>query len=279
MNTKKVWLVTGASKGLGLSLVKKLLKEGFRVIATSRNKHALIQELGDVSDLFLPIEVNLSDNEDVKNAIATSITHFGKLDVIVNNAGFGQIGTLEELTDEEARSSFDINVFGSLNIIRNAMPYLRQHKSGHIFNIASIGGFSGGFAGWGIYCATKFAVAGLTESLAEEVKGFGIKATVVYPGYFRTDFLAKGSVQTPQHTIAAYEAARQSEQAHLNDIDGHQPNDPDKAADALIAISKSENPPVHLFLGSDAYDIVYKKIDILTNDVEQWKSYTLSTAL
>lgn len=279
MNTKKVWLVTGASKGLGLSLVKKLLKEGFRVIATSRNKHALIQELGDVSDLFLPIEVNLSDNEDVKNAIATSIAHFGKLDVIVNNAGFGQIGTLEELTDEEARSSFDINVFGSLNIIRNAMPYLRQHKSGHIFNIASIGGFSGGFAGWGIYCATKFAVAGLTESLAEEVKGFGIKATVVYPGYFRTDFLAKGSVQTPQHTIAAYEAARQSEQAHLNDIDGHQPNDPDKAADALIAISKSENPPVHLFLGSDAYDIVYKKIDILTNDVEQWKSYTLSTAL
>lgn len=279
MNTKKVWLVTGASKGLGLSLVKKLLKEGFRVIATSRNKHALIQELGDVSDLFLPIKLNLSDNEDVKNAIATSMTHFGKLDVIVNNAGFGQIGTLEELTDEEARSSFDINVFGSLNIIRNAMPYLRQHKSGHIFNIASIGGFSGGFAGWGIYCATKFAVAGLTESLAEEVKGFGIKATVVYPGYFRTDFLAKGSVQTPQHTIAAYEAARQSEQAHLNDIDGHQPNDPDKAADALIAISKSENPPVHLFLGSDAYDIVYKKIDILTNDVEQWKSYTLSTAL
>ncbi|MEN5087866.1 SDR family NAD(P)-dependent oxidoreductase [Sphingobacterium faecium] len=279
MNTKKVWLVTGASKGLGLSLVKKLLKEGFRVIATSRNKHALIQELGDVSDLFLPIEVNLSDNEDVKNAIATSITHFGKLDVIVNNAGFGQIGTLEELTDEEARSSFDINVFGSLNIIRNAMPYLRQHKSGHIFNIASIGGFSGGFAGWGIYCATKFAVAGLTESLAEEVKGFGIKGTVVYPGYFRTDFLAKGSVQTPQHTIAAYEAARQSEQAHLNDIDGHQPNDPDKAADALIAISKSENPPVHLFLGSDAYDIVYKKLDILTNDIEQWKSYTLSTAL
>lgn len=279
MNTKKVWLVTGASKGLGLSLVKKLLKEGFRVIATSRNKYTLIQELGDVSDLFLPIEVNLSDNEDVKNAIATSIAHFGKLDVIVNNAGFGQIGTLEELTDEEARSSFDINVFGSLNIIRNAMPYLRQHKSGHIFNIASIGGFSGGFAGWGIYCATKFAVAGLTESLAEEVKGFGIKATVVYPGYFRTDFLAKGSVQTPQHTIAAYEAARQSEQAHLNDIDGHQPNDPDKAADALIAISKSENPPVHLFLGSDAYDIVYKKIDILTNDIEQWKSYTLSTAL
>jgi len=279
METQKVWLVTGASKGLGLSLVKKLLQEGFRVIATSRNTQPLIKEIGAISDLFLPIEVNLSDNEDVKKAIATSIAHFGQLDVVVNNAGFGQIGTIEELTDEESRSNFDINVFGTLNIIRNVMPHLRQNKSGHIFNIASIGGYSGGFAGWGIYCATKFAVAGLTESLAEEVKGFGIKATVVYPGYFRTDFLAKGSVKTPQHTIADYEAARQSEQAHLNDIDGNQPNDPEKAANVLIAISKKENPPVHLFLGSDAYDVVYKKMDIIKHDVEQWKSYTLSTAL
>lgn len=279
MNTQKVWLVTGASKGLGLSLVKKLLQEGFRVIATSRNIQPLIKEIGAVSDLFFPIKVNLSDNEDVKKAIATSIAHFGQLDVVVNNAGFGQIGTFEELTDEEARSSFDINVFGTLNIIRNVMPYFRKNKSGHIFNIASIGGYSAGFAGWGIYCATKFAVAGLTESLAEEVKGFGIKATVVYPGYFRTDFLANGSVKTPQHTIADYEAARQSEQAHLNDINGNQPNDPEKAADVLIAISKTENPPVHLFLGSDAYDVVYKKIDIITHDVEQWKNYTLSTAL
>lgn len=279
MDTKKVWLVTGASKGLGLSLVKKLLQEGFRVIATTRNTQSLIKEIGAIPDLFLPIEVNLSDNEDVKKAIAKSIAHFGQLDVVVNNAGFGQIGTIEELTDGESRSNFDINVFGTLNIIRNVMPHLRQNKSGHIFNIASIGGYSGGFAGWGIYCATKFAVAGLTESLAEEVKGFGIKATVVYPGYFRTDFLAKGSVKTPHHTIADYEAARQSEQAHLNDIDGNQPNDPEKAADVLIAISKTENPPVHLFLGSDAYDVVYKKMDFITHNVEQWKSYTLSTAL
>lgn len=279
MDTQKVWLVTGASKGLGLSLVKKLLQEGFRVIATSRNIQPLIKEIGAVSHLFFPIKVNLSDNEDVKKAIATSIAHFEQLDVVVNNAGFGQIGTFEELTDEEARSSFDINVFGTLNIIRNVMPYFRKNKSGHIFNIASIGGYSAGFAGWGIYCATKFAVAGLTESLAEEVKGFGIKATVVYPGYFRTDFLANGLVKTPQHTIADYEAARQSEQAHLNDINGNQPNDPEKAADVLIAISKIENPPVHLFLGSDAYDVVYKKIDIITHDVEQWKNYTLSTAL
>ncbi|MDM8173129.1 SDR family NAD(P)-dependent oxidoreductase [Olivibacter sp. 47] len=277
--TKKVWLVTGASKGLGLSLVKKLLAQNYRVVATSRNIQSLIAEVSEVSDVFLPLEVRLTDNEHVKEGIAKSIAHFGQLDVIVNNAGFGQIGTLEELTDEEARNSFDVNVFGSLNVIRNAMPYLRKNRSGHIFNIASVGGFSGAFPGWGIYCATKFAVVGFTESLAEEVKGLGVHATVVYPGYFRTDFLAKGSVKTPQHTIEEYEAARQSQQAHLSDINGNQPNDPEKAAEVLIAISKEEKPPVHLFLGSDAYDIVYKKVDFITSEVEQWKSYTLSTAL
>src|SRR5690606_10363193 len=171
--TKKVWLVTGASKGLGLSLVKKLLAQNYRVVATSRNIQSLIAEVGEVSDVFLPLEVSLTDNEHVKEGIAKSIAHFGQLDVIVNNAGFGQIGTLEELTDEEARNSFDVNVFGSLNVIRNAMPYLRKNRSGHIFNIASVGGFSGAFPGWGIYCATKFAVVGFTESLAEEVKGLG----------------------------------------------------------------------------------------------------------
>lgn len=279
MDTKKVWLVTGASKGLGLTLVKKLLNEGFRVVATTRNIQSLTTDIGNASEVFLPLEVNLTNNESVKNAIAKSVAHFGQIDIVVNNAGYGQTGALEELTDEEVKSNFDVNVFGSLNIIRNVMPHLREQKSGHIFNISSVGGFFAGFAGWGIYCATKFAVAGFTESLAEEIKAFGIKATVVYPGYFRTDFLSEGSVKTPAHSIENYEAARQSERAHLNDINGNQPNDPEKAADVLIAISKEENPPVHLFLGSDAYDMVYKKINIVTKETEQWKDYTLSTAL
>lgn len=252
---------------------------GYCVVATSRNIQPLIQEIGNKSAVFLPIEVDLTDNENVKKAIVKSVEHFGAINVVVNNAGYGQIGTLEELTDEEARRNFDVNVFGSLNIIRNAMPYLRQQQSGHIFNISSIGGYFAGFAGWGIYCATKFAVAGFTESLAEEIKPFGVKATVVYPGYFRTDFLSKESIMSAKNPIVEYEEARKSEQAHLSDINGNQPNDPEKAADVLIAISKEENPPVHLFLGNDAYDIVYNKISIITNETEQWKSYTLSTAL
>jgi len=279
MEAKKVWLVTGASKGLGLTLVKKLLVNDFKVVATTRNVESLINEIGNISESFLPLEVDLTNNNNVKAAIEKSIAHFGKIDVVVNNAGYGQIGTLEELTDAEARENFDINVFGSLNVIRNVMPYLRNQKSGNIFNISSVGGLFGGFAGWGVYCSSKFAVVGFTEALAEESKNFGVNVTVVYPGYFRTDFLAKGSVKTPKNVIQDYEAARQSEEAHLNDISGNQPNDPEKAADVLIAISQEKNPPVHLLLGKDAYGILKNKIEIITKDTEQWKEYTFSTAI
>lgn len=279
METKKVWFVTGASKGLGFELVKKLLSEGFQVAATSRTVESLISTIGEVSGNFLPLSVNITDNNDIKSAIEKTVNHFGRIDVIVNNAGYGQIGTLEELTDEEARENYAVNVFGTLNVIRNAMPYLREQKSGNIFNISSVGGYSANFPGWGIYCSTKFAVAGFTEALAEEVKDFGVHATVVYPGYFRTDFLTKDSVKTPANPIQAYEAARNSEQAHLNEINGNQPNDPEKAADVLIQISKEKNPPVHLLLGVGTLEFLNNKIDILKKDAEKWESLTVSTAI
>ncbi|UKB83063.1 SDR family NAD(P)-dependent oxidoreductase [Chryseobacterium sp. MEBOG06] len=279
METKKVWLVTGASKGLGFELVKKLLSEGFKVAATSRTVDSLISTIGETSENFLPLSVDITDNNDVKSSIEKTVEHFGQLNVVVNNAGYGQIGTLEELTDEEARENYAVNVFGTLNVIRNAMPYLREQGSGNIFNISSVGGYSANFPGWGIYCSTKFAVAGFTEALAEEAKEFGVHATVVYPGYFRTDFLTKDSVRTPSNPIQAYEAARTSEQAHLNDINGNQPNDPGKAAEVLIQISKEKNPPVHLLLGVETLEILNNKIDILKKDSEKWESLTVSTAI
>lgn len=279
METKKVWFVTGASKGLGFELVKKLLSEGFQVAATSRTVESLISTIGETSENFLPLSVNITDNNDIKSAIEKTVNHFGRIDVVVNNAGYGQIGTLEELTDEEARENYAVNVFGTLNVIRNAMPYLREQRSGNIFNISSVGGYSANFPGWGIYCSTKFAVAGFTEALAEEVKDFGVHATVVYPGYFRTDFLTKDSVKTPSNPIQAYEAARNSEQAHLNEINGNQPNDPEKAADVLIQISKEKNPPVHLLLGVGTLEFLNNKIDILQKDAEKWESLTVSTAI
>jgi len=277
MDTKKVWLVTGASKGLGLTLVKKLLAEGHSVAATSRTIAELEKAVNEENATFLPLEVDLINENSVENAVSKSVEKFGKLDVVVNNAGYGQLGTLEELTDLESRQNFDTNVFGSLNIIRKTMPYLREQKSGFIINIASIGGLTGEFAGWGIYCATKFAVVGFTEALAAEVKEFGVNATVVYPGYFRTDFLTGGSLRTPKSEINDYTAARELQVAHENDINGNQPGDPEKAALALIELAAMENPPVHLVLGSDAFNIAGNKLDALQSEISKFKTLSTST--
>ncbi|WP_282637180.1 SDR family NAD(P)-dependent oxidoreductase [Sphingobacterium thalpophilum] len=276
METQKVWFVTGASKGLGLYLVKELLNQGYQVVATSRTRQALSDAVGDHPN-FLPLEVNLTDDAAVAGAVSSAIDYFGRIDVLVNNAGYGQIGAIEELSDAEARRNFDVNVFGSLNAIRHIAPQLRQQQSGHIFNIASIGGFAGNFPAFGVYCATKFAVAGFTEALAEEMAPFGVHTTLVYPGYFRTDFLRSGSIQTPAQPIAAYVTARQSEATHLQEINGNQSNDPQKAATVLIELSKLEQPPVHFMMGADAYDMAKKKISLMADEVEKWKSYTVST--
>jgi len=277
MDNKKVWFITGASKGLGLELAKKLLAEGFKVAATSRSEDALVKVLGNSSENFLPLEMDLVDEKSVKSAIDKTINHFKTIDVLVNNAGYGLLGALEELTDAESRKNYEVNVFGLLNVIRNTMPILRANKSGHIFNISSVGGYYGEFPGWGIYCSTKFAVAGLTESLAAEVKSFGVHATIVYPGYFRTDFLKDSSLLLPQNPIADYKEVRQSESAHKEDINQNQPGDPVKLAEALIKASEDQNPPLHLFLGEDAYNMANQKIASVQSELEAWKAVSVST--
>lgn len=277
MSTKKVWFVTGASKGLGLTLVKKLIAEGYSVAATSRNVSELQKVISAENSDFLPLEVDLVNENSVSEAISKTVEKFGKLDVIVNNAGYGQLGTLEELTDKESRQNFDTNVFGSLNVIRKSMPYLRTQKSGLVINIASIGGLTGDFPGWGIYCATKFAVVGFTESLAAEAKEFGVNATVVYPGYFRTEFLTGGSLRTPENEIDAYTMTRQIQKAHEQDINGNQPGDPEKAAVALVELAAMENPPVHLVLGSDAFQMANNKLSTLQNEISDFKTLSIST--
>jgi len=278
MENKKVWFITGASKGLGLTLVKQLLEQGYRVAATSRSEDELNQAVGEAGqESFLALAVNLKSEQSIAEAIEKTISQFGKIDVVVNNAGYGLTGSLEELTDEEARDNFDINVFGSLNVIRQVMPHLRAQQSGHIFNISSIGGFTGNFPGFGIYCATKFAVQGFTESLAAEVKPFHVHATVVYPGYFRTSFLTSGSLNIPKHQIKEYQSVREMQDAHQQQINGNQPGDPEKAAAVLIKMARTENPPLHLFLGQDAYDMAQQKIAAVEEALETWKAETVST--
>lgn len=277
MKQKKVWFITGASKGLGLALVQQLLAKGYTVAATSRDRSALQIAVGD-DDNFLALGVDLNSEASVQKGIDETVNRFGQIDVVVNNAGYGLVGGLEELSDAEARKNFDINVFGTLNVIRKVLPYLRAQQSGHIFNISSIGGFLGTFPGFGIYCATKFAVEGLTESLSTEIKSFGLKATIVSPGYFRTQFLSSGSLGVPQNPIEAYKEVRESQAFHQTIMDGNQLGDPDKAALAMIEVAESQNPPLHLFLGKDAYDMAYNKINSIRQELEDWKSVTVSTA-
>ena len=277
MDNKKVWFVTGASKGLGLTLVKKLLADGYKVAATSRKIDALITAIGEKSNSFLPLEMNLVDDKSVANTIAKAVNHFGKIDVVVNNAGYGQMGTIEELSDEEVRKNYDVNVFGVFNVIRNMMPYFRTQKSGHFFNISSIAGYSGSWPGWSAYSSTKFAVSAITEGLAAEAKEFGIKTTLVYPGAFRTNFLESDSMSQPLKPIEEYVTVRQSQIFLEDEMKGKQQGDPKKAAEVLINISKEENPALHFFMGEDSYNMAYAKIETVKKDLAHWKKESLST--
>lgn len=277
MNNQPVWFITGASKGFGLELVSQLLEQGHRVAATSRDVARLRRVVGIESTSFLPMAVDLTTETSVGEAIRATVGQFGRIDVVVNNAGYGQLGSLEELTNDEARASFEVNVFGTLNVIRQVMPQLRKQQSGHILNLSSIAGITGNFPGWGIYCATKFAVEGLSESLAAEVAPFGVKVTIVEPGYFRTEFLSSGSIRVPERQLEEYALVRESEAVHQQQIRGNQPGDPAKAAAAMIRIATEPNPPLHLLLGQDAYDVTNTKIKALQNDMDQWKALTVAT--
>jgi NAD(P)-dependent dehydrogenase (short-subunit alcohol dehydrogenase family) len=226
---------------------------------------------------LLLLTVQLTDEQSVNNAVAKAIETFGSIDVVVNNAGYGQTGTLEELSNAEARKNFDVNVFGPLNVIRSAMPHFRKKQSGHFINVASIAGLTGAFTGFGIYCATKFAMAGFTESLSAEAAEFNVKATVVYPGYFRTNFLNKDSLTLPQNPITEYTAARNSETWHESEMKGNQPGSPEKAALAFIQLAESKNPPVHLIMGSDAFGLAHAKIELLQHDLSNNEVLSKST--
>ena len=275
---KKVWYVTGASKGVGLALVRKLLAEGHQVAATSRSLEALEEAVGPApADQFLPLEADLSDEASVAGSLLTTHEVFGRIDVVVNNASYGIGGTIEELTLEEIRRSFDVNVFAPIIVIQKAMPYLRTQRSGHIINIASIAGFAG-VIGWSVYAAAKQAVIGLSDVLAQDVRSLGIHVTAVAPGAFRTQFLSKESVAFAGTPIDDYAEVRASH-AKYRSIDGKQIGDPVKAAEALIELVATPEPPTLLFLGSDAYNRATAKMAELNQLIEKWKSLTLSTQL
>ena len=276
MDNKKVWYVTGASKGLGLALVRRLLQEGYRVAATTRDRAVLARSVATEKN-FLPLEVDLTSEESITGSLQATHARFGRIDVIVNNAGYGVGGTLEELSSEEVAQNFDINVFATIRVIQKAMPYLRTQGSGHILNIASIAGFAGA-TGWAVYAAAKAAVIALSEVLYQDVESLGIKVTAIAPGAFRTQFLSADSLAFPKNTIDAYTDVRASHQRYLA-MDGKQMGDPAKAAEVFIQLAESANPPTLLVLGSDAYNRAIAKSTYLCDQLDAWRSLSFSTQL
>lgn len=274
---QNVWFITGAARGIGLSLARHVLAQGDAVAATSRHLESLRSALGEDSAHFLALAVDLTDEASTKAAIERTIAHFGRIDRVVNNAGYGQQGAIEALSDAELRRNFDVNVFAPLNVLRHALPHLRTARSGHIFNVASIVGFQGGYAGWGSYVASKFALAGLTESLRAEVAELWIKATVVYPGPVRTGFLSKDSLVVAERAIADYTEAQASLDLHLNALDGKQAGDPEKVATLIIEASKAAEPPLHLFAGKIATTLADEKMLSVKTDLAAWRAASDAT--
>lgn len=275
MNSSKVWYVTGASQGFGLALVKKLLSAGYRVAATSRNAETLEQAVGMTdAERFLPLGVDLGDFDVIQHSVEETKARFGTIDVLVNNAGYGMAGTLEETAEEDIRKIFDVNVLALLNVTKAVLPIMRQQRSGYIINMGSVAGFVGA-PGWSVYSATKAAVAGFSEVLALDVKEFGIKVTVVQPSNFRTGFLTKNSLAFTDVRIDGYQVVKETQKRYLAGS-GRQPGDPDKAAEIFIQLAESNAPPVHLLLGVDAYDRATKKVAGLQDEMTHWQAITES---
>jgi NAD(P)-dependent dehydrogenase (short-subunit alcohol dehydrogenase family) len=263
------WFVTGTSRGLGLEVVAQLLQRGDNVAATTRSTERLIEALGDVdTSRLLPLGVDLRDENAVTGAVARTVERFGSLDVVVNNAGYGFLAAVEETTAEDVRNMLDVQVTGVFNVLRAAVPVMRQQKSGHIVNVSSVLGLTA-VPGWALYCAGKFALEGISESLAAEVADFGVRVTIVEPGYFRTSFLTGDSLQLPTNTTDAYPGLREMVQAHL-DLQGSQLGNPVRGAEEIIGrVVSNTDGPLRQLLGSDAHAYATAKVDALRENLDQ----------
>lgn len=272
----KVWFLTGASRGFGLEIARKILSQGDRVVATARRANQIHEQLPDAGNGLLAVDLDVTDGEQATKAVQSAVEAFGRIDVLVNNAGRGLLGAVEESSDASARAVYEVNVFGTLTMQRAVLPVMRRQRSGHIINISSIGGLLGS-PGWGVYCSTKFAMEGFSEALAKEVKPLGIWVTIIEPGYFRTDFLDASSLGTEETIIADYESTAGGVRARAAELNHEQPGDPVKAAAAIVDIAAAAEPPVHLLLGSDCVAAVENKIQQLQAEIDAWRTVSLST--
>ncbi|MGR9354342.1 oxidoreductase [Rhizobium leguminosarum] len=268
------WFITGASSGLGRALAEAVLARGWRAVMTARRPETLADLTAEHGDRALAIALDVTDSNSIAGAVHDAETHFGAIDVLVNNAGYGYLSAIEEGDDAEIRAQFETNVFGLIAVTKQVLPGMRSRRQGHIFNVSSLGGLVA-FAATGYYHATKFAVEGLSESLSHEVKSLGIDVTILEPGAFRTDWAGRSMVESSTIIDDYAETSGKRRQA-TRSVSGNQPGDPVRAATAIISAFEADEPPLRLLLGAPALKIARERLDALRANFEAWAETTLS---
>jgi NAD(P)-dependent dehydrogenase (short-subunit alcohol dehydrogenase family) len=275
IDDNSVWMITGSSSGLGRELAEKVLEHGYRAVVTARKPDAVGDLVARYSDRAIAVGLDVTQVGDIRSALKAAYERFGQIDVLVNNAGYGYIGAIEEGEDAEIRAQFDTNVHGVIALVQAVLPGMRHRAKGHIVNVSSIGGLTT-FPNVGYYHASKYALEGLSQTLAKEMAPFGIGVTVVEPGAFRTDFRGRSMRQSSIRLPEFAETLGKQRDALL-DSHGKQQNDPAKGALAIIEALRAKQPPLHLLLGADALDLARKQLAAMAKDFDAWETLTRST--
>ena len=271
----KTWLITGASRRFGALIAKRALEVGDNVVATARNPQTIVDALGSHRNLLaLPLDV--TNEPQAREAAAAAVKRFGRIDVLVNNAGFGLLGAVEEATDEEVVRLYRANVFGLLNVTRAVLPQMRRQRSGHVLNLSSVGGYRAA-VGFGVYSSTKFAVEGLSEALAGELKPLEINVTIVEPGYFRTDFLDSQSLMVSPTRIDDYTDTAGATRERAKIVNHNQPGDPVKLAAAIVDLAGNSDAPLRMPFGSDTVAAIVAKNAFVALELAKWREVSVST--
>ncbi len=268
-----VWFITGCSTGLGRALAQRVLEHSHRAIVTARNAKQVEDLAAAHPDACLALALDVTDGAQIAEAVAQAENRFGRIDVLVNNAGYGYLAAVEEGDEAEVRAMFDTNFFGLVAVTKRVLPGMRARGRGHVINMSSVGGLVGNPSS-GYYNATKFAVEGLSEALAKEVAPLGIRVTAIEPGPFRTDWSGR-SLKVAATPMPAYAATAGARRAEITSNYGKQPGDPVRAADAIIKVAESAMPPLNLILGKNGLDRVRAKLDKLMSTIDKWEAVTL----
>jgi NAD(P)-dependent dehydrogenase (short-subunit alcohol dehydrogenase family) len=271
----QVWFITGASRGFGLEIARAALDRGDAVVAAARKPEEVESALGKHEQL-LPVALDVTNEKQAQAAVEAALKRFKQIDILINNAGRGLLGAVEEASAEEVRSVFAVNLDGLLNMTRAVLPSMRARRSGRILNISSVGGFRA-WPGWGIYSATKFAVEGISEAMQAELLPLGIHVTVIEPGTFRTDFLDASSLVRSKQVIDDYSATSGASRQWADDTNHGQLGDPVKGAAAIVTIATTEDPPVRVQLGSDCVAQVEAKLSNVAAELAKWRKLAKST--